>query len=69
MRLEVLIFNTIIQVLIKSGAKSHGKNSISWKIFIRSIIARVIMVVVLINMVLNVEHRYDFGKRKIGLMK
>ena len=36
---------------------------------IRSIIAQVIMMLVLINMVLSVEHRYDFGKIKAGLIK
>ena len=37
--------------------KSCGKNLISWKRLIRSIIGQVIMMLVLINMVLNVEHR------------
>ena len=27
------------------------------------------MILVLINMVLNAEHRYDFGKIKVGLIK
>ena len=36
--------------------ESQGKNLISWKIFIRSFIAQIIMMSVLINMVLNVEH-------------
>ena len=31
--------------------------------------AQVIMMLVLINMVLSVEHRYDFGKIKAGLIK
>ena len=35
----------------------------------KSIIAQVIMTLVSINMVLNVEHRYDFGKIRVGLMK
>ena len=39
------------------------------KILIRSFIAQVIMMLVLINMVLNAGHRKDFGKIKIGLMK
>ena len=29
----------------------------------------VIMMLVLINLVLNAEHRYDFGKMDVGLMK
>ena len=29
----------------------------------------VIMMLVLINLVLNAEHRYDFGKMNVGLMK
>ena len=37
--------------------KSHGKNSISWKVLIRSFIIEIIMMSVLINMVLCVEHR------------
>ena len=36
--------------------ESQGKNLISRKIFIRSFIAQIIMMSVLINMVLNVEH-------------
>ena len=42
------------------------KNIDRIKYKILSIIARIIMVVVLINMVLNVEHRYDFGKIRVG---
>ena len=34
--------------------ESQGKNLISWKILIRSFIAQIIMMSVLINMVLNV---------------
>ena len=49
-------FRDIYFVLMKSGTESHGKNLISWKILIRSIIAQVIMSWVLINMVLNAEH-------------
>ena len=56
-------------MLMESGIKNHGKNSISWKILIRSIIAQVIMIAVLINMVLDVEHREDFGKKKVKVMK
>ena len=40
-----------------NGTKTHGKNLISWKIVIRSIIAQIILMSVSINMVLNVEHR------------
>ena len=55
--LEVLILETSILVLLESGTKNHGKNSISWKILIRSIIVQIITMWVLINMVLNAEHR------------
>ena len=37
--------------------ESHGKNSINWKILIKSIIFRIIMMSVLMSMVLNAEHR------------
>ena len=36
--------------------ESHGKNLMSWKILIKNIIVQVIMMLVLINMVLSVEH-------------
>ena len=52
---KVLILETFILVLLESGTKNHGKNSISWKILIRSIIVQIIMMSVSINMVLNVE--------------
>ena len=55
--LEEHISETFILVLVESGTKSHGNNSISWKILIRSIIAQIIMIAVLINMVLNAEDR------------
>ena len=48
---------TFILVLMESGTESHGKNLISRKILIRYCIAQTIMMLVLINMVLNVEHR------------
>ena len=48
---------------MKSGSKSHGKN------LIKNIIAQVNMIVVLINMVFNAEHRSNFGKIKVGLIK
>ena len=69
MHLEVLNLETFVLVLVESGTKSHGKNLISWKILIISITAQVIMMWMLINMVLNVEHHYNFGKIKDGLMK
>ena len=47
---------TYILVLMLNGTESHGKNLMSWEILIKSIIAQIIMVLVLINMVLNVEH-------------
>ena len=56
MRLEVLILETFILVLMKSGTKGHGKNSIICKILIRNFIANFIMMSVSINMVLNAEH-------------
>ena len=54
---------------MESGTKYHRKNSNSLKILTRSIIAQIIMIAVLMNMVLNVEHRQDFGKIRVGLMK
>ena len=48
---------------MKSGSKSHGKN------LIKNIIAQVNMIVVLINIVFNAEHRSNFGKIKVGLIK
>ena len=48
---------------MESGTESHGKN------LIRGISAQVIMMLMLINMVLNVKHRKDFGKIKVRLMK
>ena len=48
---------TFILVLMERGTESHGKNLISWKILIKSIIVQIIMMLVLINMVLNAENR------------
>ena len=48
---------TYFRDIYSGGTKSHGNNLISWKILIKSIIALVITMLVLINMVLNVEHR------------
>ena len=53
---------------MKSCNERHGKNLISLKILIRIFIAQVIMMLVLINMMLNVEHRKDFRKVKGVLM-
>ena len=50
-------FETFILVLMVSGTKSHGKNLISEKILIKNVIVQFIMMLVLINMVLNIEHR------------
>ena len=69
MRLEEHILEIFILVLLESSTKSHGKNSISQKVLIRSFIVQIIMMLVLINMVLNVEHHQDFGKTMDGLMK
>ena len=44
------ILETFILVLLESGAKNHGKHSI------RSFIVQIIMMSVLINMVLSVDH-------------
>ena len=63
--LEKLFLETFIIVLIVNGTESHGKNLMTWEILI---IAQIIMMLVLINMVLNVEHHHDFGKIKVGLM-
>ena len=63
MHLEEHILEIFIVALMESGTESHGKN------LIRGIIAQVIMMLVLINMVLNVKHRKDFGKIKVRLMK
>ena len=43
-------------VIVERGTKSQWKNSISWKILIRSFIAQVIKMLVLVNMMLNAEH-------------
>ena len=68
MRLEVLILETFILVLMESGTKSHGKNLASWKILIKSVIAETIIMSVSINMVLNAQYFSDFGKIRVGLM-
>ena len=51
------ILETFILVLLEKGTRNHGKNLISRKILIKSIIAQIIMMTVSINMVLNKEHR------------
>ena len=51
-----------------NGTESRRKNLMSWEILIRSVISQIIMVLVVINMVLNVEHHYDFGKINVGLI-
>ena len=56
-------------MLLESGIKNHGKNLIGWKILISSIIVQIIMMSVSINMVLNAEHRKEFWKIRVGLMK
>ena len=56
MHSEEHILETFILVLMKNGTKSHGKNFINWKILIKGIIGKVIMMLVLINVVLNAEH-------------
>ena len=42
--------------------KIQGKNLKSQGIFIKIIIVQIIIMLVLINIMLNVEHHYDFGK-------
>ena len=44
--MEENILETFILVLMVNGLKSHGRNLISWKLFIRGIIAQIIMIVV-----------------------
>ena len=51
-----------------NGTESRRKNLMGWEILIRSVISQIIMVLVVINMVLNVEHHYDFGKINVGLI-
>ena len=51
--MEILILETFILVLLESGTKSRGKNLISQKILIKSIIVQIIMMSVSINMMLN----------------
>ena len=49
-------FKDIYSSIMVNGIESHGKNLMSWGILIKSIITQIIMMLVLINMVLNVEH-------------
>ena len=56
MHLEEHILKTFILVLMESGTESNGKNLMSREILIRTIIAQIIMILVLINMALNVAH-------------
>ena len=51
-----------------NGIESYGKSFSVLKTLIKSNVAEVIMMLVLINMVLNVEHHLDFGKIKNGLI-
>ena len=50
-------FRDIYSGLMGNGTGNFGKNSISWKIFVRGIIVQIIMISVSINIVLNAEHR------------
>ena len=68
MRLEKLISEMFNVVLMVSGMNSHGKNLMTQKILIRIIIAQVSMILMLINIKPNVEHHYDFGRIKAGLI-
>ena len=56
MDLEELVLETFTLVLIVNGTESHGKNLMSWEILIKSITAQIIMMLLLIDVVLNVEH-------------
>ena len=56
-RLEVLILETFILVLMESGTENREKNLISWKILSRSMIVQIIMMLRWTNMALNAEHR------------
>ena len=60
--LEELILETFSLTLMVNGIKIHGKNLKSQRILIKIIIAQIIIMLVLINIVLNVEHHYDFRK-------
>ena len=51
-----LVLVTSILVLMVNGRESHGKNLMSLKILIGGIISQIIMMLMLINIVLNVEH-------------
>ena len=54
--LEEPILETFILVLMINGIESHGKNLMIWRILIKSAIAQIIMMLVLINIVSSVEH-------------
>ena len=49
-------FRDIYSGVNSKCTESHGKNLMSWEILIKSIIAQIIMMFVLIDGVLNVEH-------------
>ena len=51
-----------------NGTEIHGKNLMRWERLVKSIIAQIITMLVLINIVLNVEHHQEFGKMKVGLI-
>ena len=51
----LLMVMTILLVLMVNGTESHEKNLMSWEILIRSIVAQIFMMLVLINMVSNVR--------------
>ena len=73
-----LIFETSILVLMVSDTEHYGKNFMSWEILVKSIIAQIITMLMLMlvlinvalmlimsvlkNMVLDVEHHQEFGK-------
>ena len=50
-----------------NGKEKHGKNLMSQKIFMKIVIAQIIMMSMLINIELNAKHHYDFGKIMDGV--
>ena len=54
--MEELILETFSMVLMVNGTENHGTSLVCRKILMKSIIAQIIMMLVLINMVSNVEH-------------
>ena len=66
--MKELILETFIVVVMVNGTEIHGKNLMSYKILTRNIIAKFIVTLALINIKVNVEHHYNFGKIKARLI-